>query len=133
MARVKAPPRVAQPYLERQAYTSKPQAISGAINEYQLKSSQASDDENNHDTNKPILPKTATVTGSEQPLTEKPSAAEELVSIGHRLALTNLACPQCLSKFPDMGIKVSQIYSFRYSTSRNKYHRPYLIAFTELS
>jgi len=113
MARIKAPPRVAQPDLERQPYNPKAQIMSSAINELQLKSNQASDDGNNHDTDKKILPKMTTVTGSEQLITEKRSAAEELVNIGHRLAFANLTCPQCLSKFPDMGIKVSQIcFSF---------------------
>jgi hypothetical protein len=136
MARIKARPRVAQPDLDRRAYTPEAQAMSSAINEYQLRSNQASDDENNHDTDKPNLPKMATITGSEQPITEKRSAAEELVNIGHRLALTNLTCPQCLSKFPDMRIKVSQIYLFVFFDLQPleiNYRRSYLIAFTEPS
>ena len=120
MARIKGPPRVAQPDLERQAYTPEAQAMSSVINEYQLKSNQASDDENNHDTDKTILPKLPMVTGSEQSITEKRSAAQELVNIGHRLAFNNLTCPQCLSRFPDMGIKVSQICFIRSSTSWDK-------------
>src|ERR1700727_2190896 len=107
MARIKAPPRLAQPDLERQASTPEAQAMSSAINEYQLRRDQASDDEDSHDSDQRILPKMATITGSEQPGTEKRSADEELVNIGHRLALTNLTCPQCLYRFPDMGIKVS--------------------------
>jgi hypothetical protein len=138
MARIKAPPRVAQPDLERQPYNPEAQAMSSAIIELQLKSNQASDDGINHDTEKKILPKMATVTGSEQPITEKRSAAEELVNIGHRLALANLNCPQCLSKFPDMGIMVSQICLYNLifwdlQLPEINYHRSNLIAFTEPS
>jgi hypothetical protein len=112
MARIKAPPRVAQPDLDRQAYTPEAQAMSSAINEYQSQSNQTSNDENYHSTDRRILPKMPTVTGSEQPITEKRSAAAELVNIGHRLAFNNLTCPKCLFRFPDMGIKVSQIWFF---------------------
>jgi hypothetical protein len=133
MARIKAAPRVAQPDLERQAYTSESQAMSSAINEYQLRSNQASDGDDNHDTDKPIFPKMATITGSEQPSTEQRSAAEELVNIGHRLALTNLTCPQCLSKFPDMGIKVSQIRFFNPQSLEINYHQFCFIVTIELN
>lgn len=108
MARIKAPPRVAQPDLERQAFIPEAQAMSSAINESQVTSNQVSDDEINHEAEKSILSEMTTITGSEQQSTQKRSAAEEIVNIGHRLALKNVTCPHCLSKFPDMGIKVCQ-------------------------
>jgi hypothetical protein len=109
MARIKAPPRVAQPDLERQASTPESQAMSSAINEFRLTSKQVSGDETNHDAEKPILPKIANITGPGQLRTQERSAAEEIVNVGHRIALKNVTCPHCLSKFPDMGIKVSRI------------------------
>lgn len=130
MARIKALPRVAQPDLERQTNSPEAQAMSSAINEHQFRSNQASDDDHNHDTDKPILTKIATITGPAQPVTEKRSVAEELVSIGHRLAFSNLICPQCLSRFPDMGIKVSRILFFDLPLEAN-YHRSYFIAISQ--
>ncbi len=109
MARIKSAPRVAQPDLERQALPPETQAMSSAINGYQVMSNQASDDEVNHETKKRILPRVATITGSGQLRAQGRSAAEELVNIGNRPALKDVTCPQCLSRFPDMGIKVSQI------------------------
>jgi len=131
MARIKAPPRVAQPDLERQANTPEAQAMSSAINEHQFRSNQASGDDDNRDTDKPILTKMATITGPEQPVTEKPSVAEELVNTGHRLAFSNLTCPQCLSRFPDMGIQVSRILFFDLLPLEANYHRSYFIAISQ--
>jgi hypothetical protein len=110
MARTKAPPRVAQPDLERRASSPEGQAMVPAIIDYQGSSNHISDDEINHDAEKLIIPKTAPITRSEHQCTEDRSAVAEIVDTGHRIALTHVTCPHCLSTFPDMVITVSHIH-----------------------
>src|SRR5277367_2553548 len=103
MARIKFRPRLAQPDLKPQGFSPAGRAMRNAISEYQLRSNQASDDEDSQNTDKPILSKTFIAKETERPRTaEDHSVAEQLLSIGSRLA--DLECPNCGSKFPDMRI-----------------------------
>lgn len=115
MARIKLRPRLAQPDPEPRGISPAAQAIGKALNalkEFRSRNKQRRNDDDSQNTDNQVPPKSVIPRETERPRsTEDRSVAEQPLNIGQSFAITDLECPNCGSKFPDMGIKVSRFFA----------------------